>query len=146
MHWSTGPAPCPPLCQGKFHPSSVTIDRRSECRIGVRDDRDRAVLGWGWLGLAGLGWGGLETRDCEARAPSKLSIGLALFDPDHRAVSCTPSRTRPRTGPEGLDAARPAASTNRSILSDQRATALPLSVCLRSPSPQRICLVPHFAL
>lgn len=107
---------CPPTPhgEGEFRPLSVTLDRRSECRIGLRDARDRAVLGWAGLGWAGTGgtplghwgktWGG--QAPCPPCHHSKQSIGLALFDPDHRAVSCTPSRTRPRTASQGLDAAR----------------------------------------
>lgn len=36
--------------------------------------------------------------------------------------------------------------TGQSSPISERPPCLCLSVCLRSPSPQRICLVPHFAL
>lgn len=105
----------------------------------MRDDRDRA--GGLGLGLAGPGWAGLgalETRDCEARAPSKLSIGLALFDPDHRAVSCTPSWTRPRTGSRGTRCCSPCCfykPVNPLRSASDRPVCLPvcLSVCAAPP-------------
>jgi hypothetical protein len=50
------PASCfyHPTVTANSTPSSVTLDRRPECRVGVRHDRNRAVLGPGlWTGL---GW------------------------------------------------------------------------------------------
>lgn len=99
MRWSTGPEPCPST------PPSLRANstRRQSPSTAVRNAASACGFtetGRSWAGLAGLGWAGGDwaARDRVARAPSKLSIGLALFDPDHRAVSCTPSRTRPRTG------------------------------------------------
>lgn len=107
----------------------------------------RSWAGLGWAGLGGTHHQGTLGKLGAARHPSKLSIGLALFDPDHRAVSCTPSRTRPRTGSQGLDAARLLACCcccfYKPVNPVRWVTALP---CLRSPSPRNTCLVPHFAL
>lgn len=79
------PAHPPLLCQGKFHPSSVTIDRRPECRIGLREHRDRAVLGWGWLGWAGLGWGlwnpGTGRPGPPANCPSAWPYSTLITEP-----------------------------------------------------------------
>lgn len=138
VRWSTGPASCLPPAPSvranstrRLSPSTAVRNAASAC--------GSTETGRSWAGLGWTGLGALETRNREARAPSKLSIGLALFDPDHRAVSCTPSRARPRTGSEGLDAARPVASTNRSILSDQRATALPVYAAPPPPLKYMSC-------
>lgn len=128
--WSTGPAALPTPPSGQIPPvvlSPWTAVRNAASACG------RAETGRSW---AGLGWGGLgalKIRDWLTRAPSKLSIGLALFDPDHRAVSCTPSRTRPRTRSQAQRD-----SMLLALLLLQTGQCSPIGdcpACLRSPSP-----------
>lgn len=140
VYWSTGPAPCPPPSvransTRRLSPSTAVRNAASACGM---TETGRAVLGWGWLGLAGLGWGhwkpGTARPGPPASCPSAWPYSTLITEPcPAHHLGPVPARDQ-----EGLDAARPAASTNRSILSDQRATAP--SVCL--PACLSVCAAP----